>query len=334
MNDHDWAVVVGIGRYADAQAQPPWITNLNGPAHDAAHVAEWLTNPDGGALRADHVKLVCSPALPLVEPQQPTVVEAFDALLDLPQDAYQGQYAGRRLYVYASGHGMASQRSEAAVITAEATRDNALNVLVTSWVNWLWRAARFTEFVVWIDTCATRAKDIQLYGCDRKDKERADAGKGRFFEAFAAGYNYTAVEAEIDGAWRGVFTHTLLQALTGAGGTPVTTETVKKYLLNSMKTFMSPEQRIDPLVAKEPAFGTTDDLVLAAPAQQKQFPVKLRFPPEAVGKRVTISASATVVVADKVLDEEELELELSVGAYVAFVPELKFELRFEVTGGG
>jgi uncharacterized caspase-like protein len=340
VNDHDWAVVIGIGQYADAQTQPPWITNLNGPANDAAAVAEWLKSRDGGALCDDHVCLICSAVTPGgggdAGPDQTTVAEAFDALTELPTNAYEGQYAGRRIYVYVSGHGMAAQRTDAAVITAEATRDNALNVLVTSWLDWLWYAARFKEYVLWVDTCATRpSPPITLYACDRPRRERSDAARGKRFEAFAAGYNYTAVEAELEGNWHGVFTHALLKGLRGATGTPVTTENLRKYLFNSMKSFMTPEQLKNPAVGHEPAFLTTDELVFAAPAEQSTFATTLQFPQTCVGKRATIIVNqASPSVATTILQEAEWTLQLPVGVYVAFVPELSFVLPFQVTGGG
>jgi uncharacterized caspase-like protein len=337
VNDHDWAAVISISDYEGATAQPPWITKLKGPDNDAAAIAEWLTSPEGGGLPADHVLQVPSPFPAAVTgiPKQLEIVEAFNKLAELPTDAYK-QHSGRRLYVYVSGHGLAGQsRHDAAVITAEATFEDAMNVLITSWVDWFWYAARFEELVLWVDTCATRASPaITLHACDRPRETRADAAQGKLVIIFAAGYNYTSVENELEGDWHGVFTHALLKALKGAAGTPVTTQALKKYLFNSMKTFMTDAQRSNRQVALEPWFGEAADLELAAPAAQPSFTATIRFPPECVGKQVTISVNASSpLVADETLAAEEWKPELPVGAYAVYVPELGLQAAFQVTGG-
>jgi uncharacterized caspase-like protein len=336
VNDHDWAVVISVSDYEGATAKPPWITKLKGPDNDAAAIAAWLTAPEGGGLPVDHVLQVPSPfpASATGVPKQLEIVEAFNKLAELPTDAY-NQRSGRRLYLYASGHGLAAQRHDAAVITAEATFEDAMNVLITSWVDWFWYAARFEEFVLWVDTCATRTSPaITLRPCDRPAETRADAAQGQLVIIFAAGFNYTSVENELEGDWHGVFTHALLKGLKGAAGTPVTTGALKKYLFNSMKTFMTDAQRRNPQVAKEPWFEQAADLELAAPTKAPSFTATIRFPPECVGKRVTISVNASSpLVADEMLAAEEWKPKLPVGAYAVYVPELGKQAAFEVTGG-
>ena len=83
-------------------------------------------------------------------------MDILSEVAQLPKDAFLGQWAGRRLYVYVSGHGWANRRNEAALVTAEASLASPLNVLVTSWVEWMMQAAPFQELVFWGDTCATR----------------------------------------------------------------------------------------------------------------------------------------------------------------------------------
>ena len=127
--------MIGIRRYWDATPDgSSWVTNLNGPDNDA----DPFPDEDSAG------------------PQQRAVERAFDNVAELDPTAFEGQYAGRRLYVYVSGHGYARQRDEAALVTADAKRARPLNVLITSWMDWLWDAARFKEYVLWVDTCATR----------------------------------------------------------------------------------------------------------------------------------------------------------------------------------
>lgn len=343
MNPHDRAVVIGIRRYADA-APDGWITNLNGPDNDADAVAAWLRRPDGGGLPAQNVTTVRSADLPdpfpdadSAGPHQRAVENALDAVARLPTTAFEDQFAGRRLYVYVSGHGYAKQRDEAALVTAEASRGRPLNVLVTSWVDWFWNAGRFKEYVLWVDTCATRAPLAYLKPCDRTPEQSQNAAAGRLFTAFAAGFDKVAVENEMpDGRWHSVFTYALLKGLNGGARAPITTSSLRDYLTNAMPSFMRADQVGNGRVAKEPAFGRTDEIVFGRPVLPATAAVRFRFPPGWIGRRVQVGVGSTKPpVADTVLSGPEpvLELRLSPGVYVLVAPAHGDVHPFEVGGG-
>jgi uncharacterized caspase-like protein len=344
VNPHDHAVVLGIRRYWDAALDgSSWVTNLNGTDNDADAVKEWLQQPDGGGLPEANITAVRSADLadPFPDegsagPQQWAVEKALNGIADLDPTAFEGQYAGRRLYIYASGHGYARQRDEAALVTAEAKRARPLNVLITSWMDWLWDAARFKEYVLWVDTCATRVPLTFFKPCDRNPEHSLNAAEGRLFTAFAAGFDKRAVENQMsDGLWHGVFTYALLQGLKGEASRPITTSSLRDYLLNNMSSFMRDDQRSNSAIAKEPAFARTDELVFGQPAQRPTFAVTLRFPPEWVGKRVTISVGATSpLIAETVLQQAVWTPQLEAGAYAVFAPELGHFHAFAVNGSG
>lgn len=334
MNEHDHAIVIGIRRYADAEDPSHWITNLNGPDNDAKAIADWLRRPDGGGLPHDNVRLIRSAdAQDPDEPRQTTIAEALDELADLPGGAYQG-YAGRRLYVYASGHGLARDVGEAALLTAEARKATPFSVIVPTWLKWCYKAGRFMEFVLWFDGCAPRAALEHFKACEKQPKFHPDLDKGRQFEAYAAGLGKNAVEAEMpDGTWHGAFTYALLEGLDGAAGAEVTTTNLRKYLVNAMRAYMRDDQRV-PAVAEEPSFGVTDDLTFASYPAPKRYPVALVFPPQCVGKAARIAATAAEpAIAETVLDGEEWSLELATGLYAADVPDAGLVQPFEVVGG-
>jgi hypothetical protein len=333
--EHDHALVVGISRYAAADHDPPWLPNLRGPDNDAEAIGGWLMRGDGGGLPPQNVCVIRSADFPNptnIGPQQQAVIDAFTKLKDLPTNAFEGQYAGRRLYVYAAGHGMANNRDDAALVTAEATRDDRLNVLVNDWFDWFWYARRFREFVLWIDTCATLQPAGFLKPCPWDRENHIDAGRGDLFMAFGAEYGKIAVENQFDGKWHGVFSYALVQALNGANGNPVGSENLKNYLYNSLRTFLTEAQLNHSGVAKEPAFGTTDQLVFAARARPT-FSVTLVFPQDCVGKEATVST------VDRVIHETTLAArnwtvdDLEAGGYAAYVPELDRRYGFGVTGG-
>jgi hypothetical protein len=334
MSEHDHALVVGISRYAGSAGPTPWLRDLRGPDNDAKALGEWLTKDDGGGLPPANVHVVRSADFPdptNFGPQKQAVVDAFTTLKDLPTDAYEGQYAGRRLYVYAAGHGMALRRDDAALVTAEATLDDRFNLLVNSWFDWFWYQAYFKEFVLWIDTCATRDPVGPLEPCPWPVRPRRDAGGGPLFMAFGAEYGKMAVENEIEGDWHGVFSYALLTALNGAIGSPVSSEALRGYLLNSLRTFMNQAQLNHSGVAKEPHFGTTDPMVFTTPPR-RTFAVTLEFPQDCVGKEATISTAAGVIHTTR-LGQAQWTVDLEAGGYAAFVQELDRAYGFGVTGG-
>jgi uncharacterized caspase-like protein len=336
----DRAVVIGIRRYGYAADPAGWINDLNGPDNDAADVAEWLRRADGGGLPDDNVTVVRSADLPdpfpdenSIGPAQAAVEKALAAVSELPVDAYEGQYSGRRLYLYVSGHGVAQQPDQAAVLTADAKFRRPLNVLVTSWFDWFYTAARFQEFVLWADCCATRVSATPK-ACDLVTEKSPNLGKGRRFVAFAAALDEKAVENQLDGKWHGVFTYTLLQGLNGAAGATVTSDNLHDYLHNNVAAYMRDDQRARG-VAQEPTFGVTDAMTFATYPEKSKFQVMLRFPQSCVGKRAAIGVNASSpMLVETVLQGPNWAPELEAGIYVVFVPDLQLVQPFTVSGEG
>jgi hypothetical protein len=336
VNPHDHAIVIAIRRYADVAAG--WITELQGPDNDATAVADWLRSPEGGGLLDDNVRVVWAaeaPAGAQAIPDQESVISALDEIAQLPMDRYEYQYAGRRLYVYISGHGWAREPDEAALVTAEATKANPLNVLVTSWTGWMRKAATFRELVLWADTCATRAPPVAMRPCVLAESVGANVSKVRVFAGFAAPLGQRAVENQMpDGQWHGAFTYALLEGLKGAAPSPVTGDTLSGYLHNATKEFIAPKDRKRKTVAQEPTFMRTDEIVFAT-RPRAAFPVTLEFTPECLGRRVMVGTSRTSApVVEKVLDDPTWNIELEPGLWGAFVDGSETKKLFEVAGGG
>ncbi len=340
MNGHDYAVVIGIGRYADASSQPPWIDDLNGPVNDADAIAEWLRDPNGGGLPHNHVTVVQSQAQPNpfpaggAAPAQKAVMDALDNVIHLPTNAYLSQFTGRRFYLYVSGHGWAGRRNQAAVVTAEATHADRLNVLASDWMEWLWDANRFQELIFWADACQTRTPVDMLHGCTLR-KQYALRPNALRFDAFAAQYNLLSVERQMpNGKWHGAFTYALLQALNGATGAPVSTTSVRNYLTNNMQAFMDANQRVA-TVSQEPDFGRIDEIEIADPPAPRTYPVTLQFPASCIGHKATISMSASLpAAAEEQLKSSVWQPSLHAGAYVVAVPACGVMSSFVVVGGG
>jgi hypothetical protein len=338
-NPNDHAIVIAIRRYADVEAG--WITTLEGPDNDAAAVADWLRAPEGGGLPPENVRVVASANVPDpfpesgAEPNQQGVISALDEIAQLPKDWDGGQFAGRRLYVHISGHGWAREPDEAALVTAEATLADPVNVLVTSWTRWMHKAAPFKELVLWADTCATRTPLKLLQPCVLDESVSPNHAEVRVFEGFAAPLGYRAVEnAMPDGQYHGVFTYALLQGLGRAAPSPVTSDSLRDYLHNAMKDFMSDDQRKSRIVAQEPSFGRVDPLVFAT-RPRPTFPVTLRFAEEHVGRRVFVATGRSDPPVDEtVLEDTEWTAHVEPGFWGVFIEGTDISKGIEVAGGG
>ena len=294
----------------------------------------------------DNVIVVCSADAPdpfrdgRGEPDQDRVITVLKEIAQLPktyQDEGNRQFAGRRLYVYISGHGWATRRRQAALVTAEAVKDRPLNVDVTSWTDWLAEAAAFKEIVLWADTCATRTAPTVPQGTPAAirlaDIRHPNAAHVSVFEGFAAGIGLRAVENKmLDGKWHGAFTYALLRGLEGEAPTPVTSNSLSDYLRNAMQQFQSEDDQRRRVVAHEPAFGTRDPITFASPTRQT-VSVTMRFTPGCVGQDAVVARGRGIPpVASTVLTGTEWRLALEPGLYVVLVDAAGLSTLFEAVG--
>jgi hypothetical protein len=92
----------------------------------------------------------------------------------------------------------------------------------------------------------------------------------------AAQHGRLAVERNIDGQVRGVFTATLLDALGGEAAEPdgrITAESLQAYLYANMKEYLTPAELANGDVAREP------DLFFDPPTEARNFVVTNARPP-------------------------------------------------------
>ena len=218
MNDQDYAVVVGINYY-------PGLGSLQGAEYDADQFAAWLVDPAGGALRHSNVRRIRSsdfhPPLPASPfDAQPNDVsfetQFFDLVLD-PASRAPRQPAGRRLYLYFSGHGFSgTSTSEAALYTANAAYPQYRHIAATRYADWLHAGALYQEIVLIMDCC----RDMSLISpilspflLPLQNPAGAAAVRQLCWYAVPAGAKAREREIPPGGPVRGVFTYLLLEAL-------------------------------------------------------------------------------------------------------------------------
>lgn len=347
MAHNDFAIVIGVANYPSFGATEQDPQHLLGPDADATAVCEWLRDPAGGALAdPDHIHVVRTNLLPQGAnaspwPPKEAILKEFDWLESLSQQnsaANKGSKVGRRLYVYASGHGFARRRKEGAVFAANATRIRRHHVFASRWLEWFADAGYFDEAVLWMDTCMWPDSTTPLETVGYRTLIAATGG-ARIFSAFAARFPLQAVEREIGGSVQGVFTHTLLEGLRGGAADPitrqVTSSTLRDYLTNHMRDHLTEDDLKDDLISKEPDFGFDDEMVFCTvPATSATSVTLQKFPDGADGRVfMVLTGAPPIQVAQGSVQQGQAVVSLDPGLYFLQMPNPLFAKGFQVPGG-
>ncbi len=286
MNDRDYAIVVGIDYY-------PGLSSLTGAQYDANAFADWLKDPNGGNIPAGNVHLILTSMYHPPFPNRPTQAHPntqsfYDVLLSLLTNGTGKPCipAGRRLYLYFSGHGFtgSSTWEESALYTANATYIAPEHLPGTRFANFTKAAAAFDEIVLVMDCC----RDVTLLGrivdplLNLPQNPARAATVGTFY-AYAVPRGTRARERALEpgGHIRGVFTYLLLDALKNAPADNtgnVCGQAIKNYIHTEWPRLGGDEPVLE--------VDSTRDLVLTTrntPMQTKvQFSFLSPVPSEAV----------------------------------------------------
>ena len=276
-----YAILVGISTY-------PGLTNLQGPEHDVDEFRDWLVAADGGNVPPGNIKLIKSSDFPTVNDPyqaQPADVAFRAALQTLLFDTdrnFRGK-VGERLYLFFAGHGFASkQLNEAALYSAQATRNDPDHIAGKRYAAKIVNSAAFDEVVLIMDCC----RDVDLSDSIRDPvmkipDRQALAANVRFMEAFAAGRGQQAreVPSPRDGKVHGIFTEALISALRNAKGNErgeLTCTLLKGYINDQWPSFFQGAATYEAHIG--PPTGASDIVLVTRPVEAK---VKLRFSPTA-----------------------------------------------------
>jgi caspase domain-containing protein len=320
------AIVVAI------QAYPELLPALQGPVNDAKKFFDWVTTHGGVDVAAGDATLILgddppAPAAVNARPTPEAIKYQFDLLEEEANHSPNGQ-AGDRLYLYLSGHGFGQDLSDASLLMANATQNRTRHHIPGRlWADHFFVHGYFKEVLLFLDCCRERYSTTTLNGPGTSIP--VPPAGARCFYGFAAKYGLLAVERNIDGQMGGVFTATLLDALTGGASEEdgrITGETLKAYLYENMKGFLSPEDLADKDVAKEPDLYCAPpekDFVIAT-VQPHVFNVTIPLPPGSEGSARQLfgekGGKKYQKIADAAADGSlEWRLPLSRGTYGLFV---------------
>jgi hypothetical protein len=341
----DRGIVVGITTYPD-------ISPLAGPEKDAEAFYDWLISAAGGDVPADRVdKIVSSdfqpraPAPPVRQPAQ-EVAQAFDRLHgeSLGSNGIPRRL-GRRLYVYAAGHGAAlpfvadPERSDAAFLVADATKFNAAHVMTRVRALYFLNAGIFDDIVVFMDCCRIPISVSPNYpsyvnanALDTLALER------RAFFAFATKWGLNAREKPFNGVTRGIFTTALIEGLKGVAANPdgtVTSSSLRNYLLLHMKDLLTDAELQDPDIPKRPDIPAPAVELVFATVPPPRVNVTVTFPANAGNQAIRVRGDGFRIVASGQTvagapwSVPEL---LARGGYLVEIPALNLEQSFTLVG--
>lgn len=197
-----WAVVIGVSKYAD-----PRITALRYADADARAVHDFLRTPAGGAVAESRIRLLLN--------EQATAAAIREALFVFLQDAAPED----QVTVYVASHGSPDPRRSANLYILPYDTD-ADAVAATAFPMWDFKTALRRQIaaervVVIADACHSGGALV----------EQANPIGGAFAELFnpsrrvtlsAAAANESSLEGEQWGGGHGAFTHALLEGLRGS----------------------------------------------------------------------------------------------------------------------
>jgi uncharacterized caspase-like protein len=345
----DHALVVGISRY-------PGIENLSGPETDATEFFAWVTSKDGGGVDAANAKLILSsdflPAAADAKDERPAQAQIHDFFtdVDILADANNqqrlGQRAGRRLWMFFSGHGFAPSIDTSGLLTANSTLKRTYSIGAARWADRLFVGGWFDEVLLFQDACRSRIPAADLDGVFLELRETSQVRERRRFYAFSAKDQKLSKEIPFpDGKVRGVFTATLLEGLRGAARDnatgAITARSLKTYLQDTMRSHLPDADRKNPEIANEPDVRDFDvfDIVpppssflnLSPPTDDlKKFTVDITLP--SAGLAVTLQDGNLKTIKTATPAGNVWSIELQRGLYRVVATGL--DMSFSVAGPG
>lgn len=332
----DRALVVGIDRY-------PAISALSGAENDAKAFHTWVTS--SGQVESRNTLLLTSSAFTAAanaDDERPAKeqIERFFTDIDNAAEANNqaglGHQAGRRLWMFFSGHGFSPSLDKSAVLMANASLKRVHSVAAMMWANRFYEGGWFDEVILFQDACRTPISDVELVPPFLRKKQASLGQTRRRFYALSAKDRLISKEKMFEKDMRGVFSATLMQGLNGDARDPktgaITTAQLKLFLQDNMRKSLSPQEIEDDEIAKVPEVYDPDpfDIVAAPPGWNTAPTFPLEVAVANPGKRIWIEGAAFATVAAEDQAPPVWSVPLPRGYYR--VRYEGSEVTFEVTG--
>jgi hypothetical protein len=343
MPDRDKAIIVGIRSY-------PGLSNLDGPENDAKKFHQWVTSKAGGQVKGKDAKLILSshygPMKKAID-ARPTL-EAVQRELDLLQEEAEdsskrgeGFRAGRRLYLFFSGHGFEPASDMVALLMANATPRRGYHVVGKLYADYFRRSGIFDEVLLFMDCCREPLQQFPTNPPPYLEALSSTAPeRGKWLHAFATKWSRKSREKKIDGVPHGIFTAALMRGLGGEARDPsgqITDETLTNFLHDHMKDPLTRKELEDPDIPKQPDIDydkdPTNRLVIARGGKATGFRVVFNTRPGSKGKELVVSGGQPLKpVLTTAVTVPAVSANLAQGLYKAQIAAEGLEVLFQVPG--
>jgi hypothetical protein len=270
----------------------------------------------------------------------------MDILADENSQKRLGMRAGRRLWMFFSGHGFAPSLDTSGVLMANATVKRVYCIGAARWADRLYAGGWFDEVLLFQDACRSRIAAADLDGLFLPLREPSQMLQRNRFYAFSAKDQKLSKEVPFpDGKVRGVFTATLLDGLRGAARDnatgAITARSLRTYLQDTMQSRLPAEDKDNPEIAKEPDVHDFDKFdIVPAPAslpaaapvagELTKFTVDITLP--AAGLAVTLQDGNLQNIKTDNPAGNVWSIQLQPGLYRVLATGL--DISFKVTGPG
>lgn len=347
MSADDYAILIGINLYPTLGTGRT-SANLYGPENDVDAVRAWLMRPDGGGITdRTHIWEIKSATVAPSATGTPTadelevMVAQVDALAQAKVSNKKPARVGRRLYIFVSGHGYSPKPRLGCLISANALDNLVYSVHITGWLNAFQDAGYFREYVLWMDCCMNRISVLPLRDPPLPQRPSSETS-GANFIAFAAQRPLRTVEVPIPqdgGKYHGVFTWALMEGLRGAASDInglVTGRSLADWIRNAQSARLSPQDRSDVGVAKEPEVIQEDaQIIFARGVKKPLYEVSLSFDAAVKNTQARFWSGATPGKYQSLklgATPSPMTLMLEPGLYLIEVKACKLRHGFEVVG--
>lgn len=343
MSERDYAIVIGISRYAGLAGDSGEAAHLEGPDNDADAVSDWLLDPDGGNLVDRNVVVIKSSDFRADDsrPRAAFIQEKFEWLENQVRANAAGEDrppVGRRLYLYLSGHGFTQKVDEGMLFTANATPIRTWHIYANAWLAWFREAGYFEEYVLLMDCCVGWQRSIVAETVPWRSKLSPNP-PGPCFVGIAARSGKKALEREMeDHKIHGVFTWTVLKGLRGAAADAqgrITGQSLQDYVFNSMRDFLPEDVRAGREIDIKPFVRADMTIEFRGAPQRQRYATTLQVAGAAEGAELRIwSGSPFARVVTGHVGQGTWRGSLERGLYAVDVPAAGLRHCFEVTGSG
>lgn len=212
-NEKDYGIVIGIEYYKGSLSQ------LKGPHADAKRFSDWLQSSKGGDLLPENVKTLLS-----TQTYMPIKDDIDDWFLELLEGISVSGNRGRRLYLYFSGHGIASTANNSAMLLPKWSHLNRQYGLSSEqYLEQLVNNGLFKEIYIFMDCCRNRIANVSGSKPFFSDP-KPSANSCEYLVFYSSEFDNLSYEVSLnnDGDTlndllpRGLFTEVLISGLNGA----------------------------------------------------------------------------------------------------------------------